>query len=319
MRIVVTQNGANEIKTLSPSQRSRKQRRKANMTETNSLYNSDEEPMPKIKNVSMQRIIQKKIAIPNEMNEKYINPDEKNINKPQGDQQLLSDVLISINKSMDEASNSKLPIIRQAFPLKNIIKPECYQKLKEEVTAKNKIQTKDIHVNEMNFRSEVFNDIEKEFHDQTNKPIKIQNRNLIEYLNTDDTISTKYVKKLAQFDENRIRKLNKICQKAISYKAQEAIIKNIIQNKIKGEFVKDREFYQDRLEEMRDKLRQSHHLVEQDIPKVNKRERYTYQFRRMENEWNKYNIGRYYKKQPKQIQTTKLAVNQLNINNDLDY
>ena len=63
------------------------------------------------------------------MEEKYSKTENPN---SQSNNEVIPDVFLSINNTMNSSSNSKLPIIRNSFPLKYIIKPESYKKLEKD-------------------------------------------------------------------------------------------------------------------------------------------------------------------------------------------
>lgn len=335
MRILITTNGTNEIQDLTPkatpaitssehdvqAQTQQQQQQRAHtydhhntsIQQSSSHYqdSSGSGMMDYKGKVSAVKISTKKISLPPTMLQKY-NVDGSNTvassskqndtsslldNNETSSNGLLPDVLMSIEKSMDMTSRNKLPNIRNSYPIKYIINPNSYSKLENELEAKKaKLKYKSKITNPTCFRSQVYPDPNEEFMSNANTEINAQNTNLIEYLNTDNTISNQYLSKLAKYDLDRMRKLNKICQKAFHYRSQEGIIKNFILQKIKGDLNYKNDYCKRKLKEMKDYLDMSSSIVNKSPPKFNKKDRYTFQYREAEKNWKKYNTQRYYRK-----------------------
>ena len=136
MRIVVTKNGTTIIKELEDLP----QRRYHSIDSINLSSHKTEEANPfqnvnpKAKNYKIVNIAETKLKIPPIMEEKYTKIESK---EKDYDQQVIPDVFLSINKSIDSnlssSNNSKLPIIRSSFPIKYVIKPETYKKLEDDI------------------------------------------------------------------------------------------------------------------------------------------------------------------------------------------
>ncbi len=300
MRIVVTQNGTSIIKELEMEDRFNP---KKNISESpissNISSSKTEESNPFLKinkkgdNYKEITIQETKLKIPPIMEEKYSKTENPN---SQFSNEVIPDVFLSINNTMNTSSNSKLPLIRNSFPLKYIIKPESYKKLEKDVKIKEEsLKTRNKELNENCFRSQVFEDPKKIFDKNSSKEIFAENRNLIMYLNSDDTISNKYMEKLYKYNEERIKKLNKICQSAFYYRDQGAVIEKFIKQKLKSDAVQTSEYYKEKLEEMKNNLEKSKDYI-REFPQFNKRERYAAQIKQAELDWVKYDTARLYKK-----------------------
>ena len=300
MRIVVTQNGTSIIKELEIED---KFNPKKNISESpissNISSSKTEESNPFLKinkkgdNYKEITIQETKLKIPPIMEEKYSKTENPN---SQSNNEVIPDVFLSINNTMNSSSNSKLPIIRNSFPLKYIIKPESYKKLEKDVKIKEEsLKTRNKELNENCFRSQVFEDPKKIFDKNSSKEIFAENRNLIMYLNSDDTISNKYMEKLNKYNEKKKKKLNKICQSAFYYRDQGAVIEKFIKQKLKSDAVQTSEYYKEKLEEMKNNLEKSKDYI-REFPQFNKRERYAAQIKQAELDWVKYDTARLYKK-----------------------
>lgn len=299
MRIVVTKNGTTIIKELEDLP----QRRYHSIDSINLSSHKTEEANPfqnvnpKAKNYKIVNIAETKLKIPPIMEEKYTKIESK---EKDYDQQVIPDVFLSINKSIDSnlssSNNSKLPIIRSSFPIKYVIKPETYKKLEDDIKKQQEdLVIKGKKVNDTCFRSEVFEDPKKLFDKNSLKEIHAENRNLIMYLNSDETISNQYMDKLNRYNNDRLKKLNKICQSAFYYRDQTALIEKYIKQKLIHDAVQTSEYYKEKLDEMKSDLDKSKDYF-REFPTFNKRERYAAQIKRAENDWIKYNTARLYKK-----------------------
>ena len=299
MRIVVTKNGTTIIKELEDLP----QRRYHSIDSMNLSTQKSEEPNPfqnlnpKAKNFKIVNIAETKLKIPPIMEEKYSKVESKDKDY---DQQVIPDVFLSINKSIESnissSNNSKLPIIRSSFPIKYVIKPETYKKLEDDIKKQQEdLVIKGKKVNDTCFRSQVFEDPKKLFDKNALKEIHAENRNLIMYLNSDETISNQYMDKLNKYNNDRLKKLNKICQSAFYYRDQTAIIEKYIKQKLIHDAVQTSEYYKEKLDEMKSDLDKSKDYF-REFPTFNKRERYAAQIKRAENDWVKYNTARLYKK-----------------------
>ena len=299
MRIVVTKNGTTIIKELEDLP----QRRYHSIDSFNLSSNKSEEinPFqnlnPKGKNFKMVNIAETKLKIPPIMEEKYTKVESKD---KEYDQQVIPDVFLSINKSIDSnlnsSNNSKLPIIRSSFPIKYVIKPESYKKLENDIKKQQEdLYIKGKKVNDTCFRSQVYEDPKKIFDRNSLKEINAENRNLIMYLNSDDTISNQYIDKLNKYNDERMKKLNKICQSAFYYRDQSALIEKFIKQKLIHDAVQTSEYYKEKLDEMKSDLDKSKDYL-REFPTFTKRERYAAQIKKAENDWVKYHTARLYKK-----------------------
>ena len=288
MRIVVTKNGTTIIKELEDLP----QRRYHSIDSFNLSSNKSEEINP-FQNLNPKT----KLKIPPIMEEKYTKVESKD---KEYDQQVIPDVFLSINKTIDSnlnsSNNSKLPIIRSSFPIKYVIKPESYKKLEEDIKKQQEnLVIKGKKVNDNCFRSQVFEDPKKIFDKNSSKEINAENRNLIMYLNSDETISNQYMDKLNKYNDERLKKLNKICQSAFYYRDQSALIEKYIKQKLIHDAVQTSEYYKEKLDEMKSDLDKSKDYF-REFPTFNKRERYAAQIKRAENDWVKYHTARLYKK-----------------------
>ncbi len=240
------------------------------------------------------------------MEEKYIKikneNEEETLKSLNSSEQLLPDILSNINKSIENdtkisSSNSQLPIIKNSYPIKYIISPKSYQKLSNDVKLQKQLLKRGKKLTEDNFRSVVYEDPQKIFDKNSSFEINTLNRNLIMYLNTDETISNSYIAKLNKYNKEKIKKLNKICQNAFYYKEQEKIINKLIKKKLRSDIIHINDSYKEQLDEMKNDLEKSKSVLKNgELPKFDNRERYLNQIFRAERDWSRFNTARFYKK-----------------------
>ena len=80
-----------------------------------------------------------------------------------------------------------------------------------------------------------------------NKEISKNENNLINYLKMDKTIKPSFIEKLNKADNDRLVKLDKICQKYFNEKKRNDLIKQNIQDKIKLEYSNDSKYCKENL------------------------------------------------------------------------
>ena len=278
------------------------------------------------KNLNMPQSVTEKY-FSTQANSKSMNNDEKNI---------LSNVLISINKSIekdasklginyilnnvaslkemkDEGNNKmflintdkdetgkyitslSLPKILPSYPLKYIISPKSVKNLKKQAFQMDKDLFSNKRLNEDNFRSKLEKDLKENLELSLKKLIKAENTNLITYLNKDNDIKVPFIERLNRFDDNKLRRLNKISQKTIFNKGQDEIIKERIKDKIRVQFRNTSEKYKEGLENIKCKLYKSEKIIISEENKIiDKKERYINQYNEAELNWVKSGALRFY-------------------------
>ena len=313
MRIVLTKNGVNIIKEIDDVPRRRNRTYDSSYSSVRTRSNNVKEDSNPFDNLNKKNsnykeitLTEKKLKIPFEMEEKYIKikneNEEETLKSLNSSEQLLPDILSNINKSIENdskvsSSNTQLPIIKNSYPIKYIISPKSYQKLSNDVKLQKQLLKKGKKLTEDNFRSVVYEDPQKIFDKNSSFEINTLNRNLIMYLNTDETISNSYIAKLNKYNKEKIKKLNKICQNAFYYKEQEKIINKLIKKKLRSDIIHINDTYKEQLDEMKNDLEKSKSVLKNgELPKFDNRERYLNQIIRAERDWSRFNTARFYKK-----------------------
>ena len=297
---------------------------------------------PRNKSKSLCKILNinpnKRLNMPQSIAERYFSTQIDSNNLGNDDKNILPDVLISINKSIEKdaskmginyiynnisslqsmkdnpndkmiltnlddegsrrnSSRYNLPRILPAYPLKYIISPKSIRNLKKQVIEMEKDLKQDKRLTEDNFRSKVKKDLKLTLDLNLKNEINSENTNLITYLNKDEDIKPPFVERLSGFDENRIKRLNKISQKTMFIKGQEKIIKERIKDKIKAQFRSAGEQYREGLENIKEKLIISEKIIlSEEKKKIDKKERYISQYNEAELNWVKSGVLRFYHK-----------------------
>ena len=280
----------------------------------------------------------KNLNMPQSVADKYFSTQFDSMNNDNEDKNILPDVLISINKSIEKdaskrgldyiynnisslqtmkengrnrmmsintereeqghyTTNMNLPKILPSYPLKYIITPKILKKLKKQAIKMEYDSKKDKRLSEDNFRSKVKKDLKTTLELNLKNEINAENTNLISYINKDKEIKVPFVDRLCNFDENKLRKLNKISQKTMFVQGQEKIIKERIKDKIKAKFRNASETYKDGLENIRCQLMKSEKIINDEEKKiVDKKERYANQYNEAELNWVKSGVLRFFHK-----------------------
>ena len=190
-----------------------------------------------------------------------------------------------------------LPKILPAYPLKYIINPYSIRNIKKEVQIKEYELKKGKKLTEDDFRSKVVPNPRYNLELSLKNEIKTENTNLITYLNKSKDIKVPFVERLSTYDNDQIKRLNKISQKTMFIKGQENVIKKKIQNKIKEQYRLSSEEYKEGLETLKEKLHRYEDIVKiEEKKKIDKRERYLQKYSEAEKYWVKSNALRFYKK-----------------------
>ena len=208
------------------------------------------------------------------------------------------------------ATSFSLPKILPAYPLKYIINPYSINNMKREMRIKEYELKKGKVLTEDNFRSKVFPSPRYNLELSLKNEIKTENTNLITYLNKSKDIKEPFVERLCLYDDNHIKRLNKISQKTMFIKGQEKLIKDKIKSKIKEKYRVSIEEYKEGLETLKEKLNKYEDIVKiEEKKKIDKKERYLNKYLEAEKYWVKSNALRFYKKSsPPQNSATGLVL-----------
>lgn len=293
MRIIITNNGIKEVASLSPVSLSphRENQTAQFPLRANMLSHSFSTPsmitMNTAKNEKMLqhglnssidlslmqpkmiKVKQTKIRLPKEKSELY--DLDKSTNTTIVKQ--LPDIYLSLNSS--QSSSNTLPILKNKYSLKEIINEKVFQKLDNKIKNEQYINNHDLIVDFNAFRKQnnaqkVFDEIEKD----KKKEIDANNSNLIEYLMGKTTITDKMLKNLNDYNEKRINRINKICQKILVKKEQDAIFAKEVQQRMKNKEIAEQVECRKKLKKMNSEICIFYKKIskEKNLRSVNKKE-----------------------------------------------
>ena len=268
---------------------------------------------PQVINLNMNN---KKFNLPTSIAYRYLN-DNNSTNDENQNKNLLPDVFVSINKKIEKEANEKgfnyiydnirslssskkiepdqnssykLPSLFPAYPLKYIINNESFKKINKEINEEDEKEKRGEQLTENNFRSHPKVYPKLRFGRSLRKEIKTVNTNLITYLNVSKDLHAPFVKRISKYNDEHLKKLNKISQKTMFNKGQENLIKGIIQRKIRGIYANTNEEFKEGLESIKNKLSNYDNIVKTEERKIiDKRERYINFHKETEKIWTKYN------------------------------
>ena len=192
-----------------------------------SSYNLSEINTPLIK------IKTHKLQIPQEQSDLY----DSDKNNDSFIVKQTNDILLNISNRNNSSS-----FIKQNFTLGEIINENCFQKLKKKLVKEQMINQNNKKIDENDFRknydsNKIFDEIEK----GKSTKINVNNNSLIEYLYNKKSISETLINNLANYKEDKLKKINKICQKFILGQEKEKIFFEKSKEKIKLDKRKEEE------------------------------------------------------------------------------
>ena len=201
------------------------------------------------------------------------------------------------NKTNNSFSSNFLPNILPAYPLKYIINRNSLNNVLKQVSQDEDKIKRGEKLNEYNFRSKIKVSPRSVMEESLRKEIDTKNNDLIEYLNKSYKINGDFLKRISNYRDSRIFKLNKISQKAMFNKNHEITINNEIKNKIKSGYIHTNEEYKKGLDLMKDRLDKYENLMKFDnVKRFNNKNNYRRLHLEKEKYWIKYNILRFNKR-----------------------
>ena len=165
-----------------------------------------------------------------------------NINKTEHDK--YNDMIYNFNQFNNNNNNNNFSLIASDMPkgisdknnlslkIKDILKPQTLNKLKSDFKRQEYIKSNNYKLDENNFRSSYEPSNENKFKSQLSKEIERDKNNLIKYLHSKQQISSKLIEKLANYDKNKITKINRICKIFFHYENNEKLVKDKVKEKL---------------------------------------------------------------------------------------
>lgn len=308
MRILVTQMGEDLIKVMTEEndlyqrEKSRKNLRDSiksqevktrnllktqnNFLKTNNkrfkkdLLNNLEHDQTKISTDDLQSakeipIHQKRLIIPKNVTDKYNTENKNNSNLPSlvitGANNNNNNNILSANNTIDSDHSNT----RQKITVKQILNNKAYKNLKQTIISDKNMKDKLSFIDENKFRSTYSGKTTlQRVDDILNKKINPDRINFIKYLNTKDKISEVQIKRINEFDEEKINRVNKICQIVFHNEERANIFKESIKERIFINKNKDKVEYKRYLNNMGANIKKTEDILTNYSKTIDKRERY---------------------------------------------
>lgn len=239
------------------------------------------------------QINQKKLFIPKQIMDRYnsnIDEDKK-----------IKESIIDKKEYKGTFGSSYSPdlSLKDSFALKEIFQPNVCEYLKKKVNLKMQVKKKSPSVSENNFRSVYQKDIAEELENNLNREIRSDSVNLIRYLNNRSNLSETTINRLCEYDDDKINRLNKVCQKIFYNDECEVKLKENISNTIKLHKMKEQAEYKNRLSQMGAEVVQIKSILDINRRPFNDKERYLERHKDIQKVWEKNQINRLLVKEKK--------------------
>lgn len=208
------------------------------------------------------KITPKKLLIPKEQSELYDNDKtaESHIVRQ------TNDILSPLESKKVQFNQDSLPKLQNSYSLKEIINEDCFKQLNKKLIQDKFDSTHDILFDNKNFtnlredskRNNIFDKVEKE----KNTKIDCTHSSLIEYLINRKKVSVGMLNILSSYNEDKMYKLNKICQRILVDTKEEKNILDDIKNKIINDKIKEKEYFRKKLNSMNKELKDSKKTIQ---------------------------------------------------------
>lgn len=139
--------------------------------------------------------------------------------------------------------------------VKDILNEETLSNLKKQKLMAKVVKDLNTVIDENNFRTNYQEkDVIEELLEKLNVNIDVNKINLIKYLNSKHEVSEKFIKKFEKFSEEKINKMNKICQ-IMTYKNElQKFDKDIIKEKLHDSLNKTKIEFKEAIDTMQDEV-----------------------------------------------------------------
>lgn len=254
----------------------------------------------------MISVQQMKITLPKNISEKYNQSEDGTVNTASGS--LNNSKIISNHEIPNLLSNQQiqglnmntiitnsaasLPAIREEYSLREIIPRQVVHEMKARIKKDFEYKYKDGIKSETNLRSPVrsYDSIIKDVNSRINTKIKTDKINLIYYLNNKKKVSENLINKISSYDDERISRANKICQKVAQGNEQDKVFKKIIENKMIAHKSKEIDDYRNTLVHMEAAVKKEAQILDKNKRNPDDKERYYYIHKEFQKKWDKYKV-----------------------------
>lgn len=224
----------------------------------------------------------KKINIPKNVTERYNSENKPNALLPH----------VNIAPKKDEAKDNFKH--RTKHTIKDVLNATTLDKLKTKYIHDKVMRDKLSRVDEDHFRTYYEDKTYMErLNEKLEKKINPDRINLINYLNDKKEVSSVLIKRLAEFDEEKINRVNKICQIVSHNEERGKLFKDIIKERLKIKQNRDKVDYKSKIENMGNSLYGFNEIMKEYAKTINKKEKYRDIHNDMQKTyWKKYNTDK---------------------------
>jgi hypothetical protein len=296
MRVIVTHLGEEIIKKLSEEDNLKKTKLEDEIkihkiAELKTIARANEEKMSVTVNDAQKEIKVKQARnLPKVITEKYNNDSKPtslltqvNITKKRADNSLLGE---SEESAMNWTS-------RLNFQIRDIVNERSLSNLKDKIIKDKRMKEKLSRIDEKCFRT-VYRDRTEldKLEEKLNKEISPDKINLIKYLNQKQTISEKFLDKVANNDEEQTYKLNRICQIVFHKQNDELIFNNTLKKALTVHKNREKVEYRTRIETLGRNIKDFNDLLSRYPKPETSREKYRDIHNDMVKTWRKFHADR---------------------------
>lgn len=269
--IVLADNFSSHFKTNNETETEKKTHKKCNSNIDNKYYNTVTESSNTFTyntkrkdcktlngDIKMLNINQTKYRFPRSLLERYNNQRIENLD-------IQSSILPTLPSSIqvNSTKREKSGILKTKFSLKEIIQPKIIkdleQKTKNEKIIKEEVQSFDQNNFRTNYQQK---SISTSINKNLGKEISQHNINLIKYIKSKKSISEVLLTQLAQSDEDRMNKIDKICHIKESQKEMEKLNYSRLKDKILDKENLEKKDYIAKIQNMKNEVTEYKNLVE---------------------------------------------------------
>ena len=219
-------------------------------------------------NIEERNVKQKKIQIPKSIQEKY------NSSKDIFEDSIIMPTLppdLTQGKKVYNKDGTKKDFIN----VKDILNENTITKLKQQKLKAKRVKELNTVINSNTFRTNYAEkNVLDELYEKLDVDLDMNKINLIKYLHSKEQVSEKFIKQFESFSDEKLNKLNKICQ-IITYKDEiQKMDKDIIQDKLKMNKETIQKFCKNTLNEIENSVNFSQAILKTYKNKPNKKAAY---------------------------------------------
>lgn len=230
---------------------------------------------------------QKKVPIPKFLQEKY-NQQKEMLQEESIIMPTIPSTLSNAQKSMGKNGSKK-----KFLNVKDILKPETLSSLKKDKATAKRIKEINSFIDTNSFRTNYAEkDVMAELEEKLDVDIDLNMINLIKYLHEKKQVSENFIKQFESFSEEKLNKLNKICQ-IMSFKNEmEKLDQDLIKEKMRINENKLKVLYKETMDNAQLDIKFCKKILSNYNQSVNKNAIYGDLFRETKKIWDKGNVQR---------------------------